>query len=671
MSRKCLRIALLSTAMSAITTQAMLAQTELAATEAVANTSTQTPLLNTEPTANPRIQTSVLGDQNSDEADNSISPGEDTNLVDEIEEMAEETAKTESQTEQLGKPIFVEVAPDPELELSENTESSQAEPSNAQTTSEVEGSTVTVTSEIEENINSEKIKDFTPLINAAQASALTTEIETLLGAPIEGITSGEQEALQAFYEARFNKPYFILDEAANNALDRALSLVNEEGLPPARYEMPETSGDMALAELHAAAQFLRYSRDMEQGMINPRSLGKEFDLSPQGRSYDELLTAYISSSDKNAFMQDLAPNDLAYPIMKKELAKLHSVMGENIEEPIIVPTGLTLKLEVSSPNVALLRDRLKQLGFDAGFSAEPNMFDLPLETQVKSYQAAAGLSDDGVVGPATLNVLNTGPKDHLRKVLIGMERLRWGSSNVSGRQIHVNLANFTAQVRDDNQKTFETIVVVGKNDPQYRTPEFNDTMTHLIVNPKWNVPQSISVKEYLPKIQRDPGYLARNNITMRIKGSGQVVSPKQIDMSQFTVNDFPFLLQQQEGDGNALGNVKFMFPNSHNIYLHDTPSKSLFARSIRTFSHGCVRVRDPEDLATTLLSRQYDDPRGTYKSFLNSGRERQVNFETAIPVHLTYFTAYPNDNGTISYASDSYGRDQILAKALREKGLEL
>lgn len=517
----------------------------------------------------------------------------------------------------------------------------------------------------------DEFEQIVPLANSSNLVGLNSQIEGFVNAPIEGLTNEEQEAIKSFYVARAYSPFFVQDENANKALNIAISNVSSEGLPASRYRFSGEDLDLAHAEVFAAAKFIRYGRDMERGMIDPRSLSSEFDFTPQGRGYDELLTQFSSASDKAAFMKDLQPKDPAYGAMKAELASIYSVLGQDIAEPILVPEGATLKLGERDPRVATLRARLEQLGYPSSSSIDPQAFDEPLESAVMAFQSKASLSSDGVVGPATINVLNSGPSDHLRKVLVGMERLRWGPQNVSGRQIFVNLANFTAQVRDDNIKTFETIVVVGKNDPKYRTPEFNDTMTHLIVNPKWNVPESISVREYLPKIQRDPGILSRQNIVMRIKGSGQEVSPHQIDMSQFTVDDFPFLLQQQSGDGNALGNVKFMFPNSHNIYLHDTPSKSLFSRSVRTFSHGCVRVRDPEDLATTLLAPQFSDPRGTYRDYVATGSEKQVNFDTPIPIHLTYFTAYLNELGTISYTGDAYGRDGIVADALKAKGLDI
>ncbi len=557
----------------------------------------------------------------------------------------------------------------------------------------------------------------------AGGEALTGDpaLESHLDQDIEGVSSDERLALLDIYQSRNFAPYFSANAAAQTALEEAIAEASTQGLPASRYEMPDAMGDEALAEIYQAATLLRYAHDMERGLVAPRSLGKEFDFDTNGRSYVEIFNAFESAPDKAAFFVSLEPNDPAYPLLKQELAGIHKVMGEGIAEPILVPEGETLRMGDNHARVVALRGRLEQLGFSlerpeiigsatvatadaeadmildelAGEASEPEMvveemaeeviepelveivettpedFDANVDYAVKEFQKAAGITVDGIVGPGTVRALNQGPEDRLKSVLIAMERHRWASPERSGRHIYVNIANFMAEVRDDNEKVFETRVVVGKNKSTHRTPEFHDEMTHLIVNPKWNVPSSISVREYLPIIQRDPGYLARNNITMRIKGSGQVVSPTQIDMSQFTVNDFPFLLQQQSGDGNALGNVKFMFPNSHNIYLHDTPSRSLFSRSKRTFSHGCVRVGDPEDLATLLMAPQVSNPRETYRGYVASGKERQVNLEQPVAVHLTYFTAYPNDNGGISYAEDSYGRDALLADALRAKGVDL
>jgi murein L,D-transpeptidase YcbB/YkuD len=216
----------------------------------------------------------------------------------------------------------------------------------------------------------------------------------------------------------------------------------------------------------------------------------------------------------------------------------------------------------------------------------------------------------------------------------------------------------------------ESRVVVGLN--THRTPEFSDVMKHLIVIPTWHVPRSIATEEILPELQRDPGYLARKN--MRLVPTGGTEAPANASALYwrlFSENDFPFRVKQNPGDDNALGVVKFMFPNQHAIYLHDTPSKSLFAKDARAFSHGCVRVEKPFELAHLLLASQESDPAAAFQRWLGGGRERQVDLAEPVPVHLTYRTAWVDDLGRHNFRSDVYGRDRTVAAALATAGVDV
>lgn len=570
----------------------------------------------------------------------------------------------------------------------------------------VSGDTAVTTTEIR------PMPDFAPLLLASgdDQLAFADAIRGALGDPSLAIPDEILPALSTYYNDHAFAPVFVNDPIGVETSLRALIDAVDHGLPAARYQLASLAAPAsdvkakARFEVELAARVLQYSRDQEKGLVLPRSLGDEFDFEPSARDYSAYLPAYGQSADKAQYFNALLPNDPAYLPMVAELKRLRALGGQGIDAAK-VPAGKTLRPGDSDNRVALLRARLAAMGYkvpigaitgsatevteailadiagvtpviasdttskDYSPPANPAYFDQGLEAVVRAYQSDAGIDVDGVVGPSTLANINAGPEEKIRSLIVGLERQRWGSDDRDGRQIFVNIANFMAEIRDNNAKSFETRVVVGKNKDGWRTPEFNDEMTHLIVNPKWYVPESISVREYLPKIQADPGYLERNNITMKIAATGQVVSPRQIDMRQFTVDDFPFSLVQGEGDDNALGDVKFMFPNSHNIYLHDTPSKSLFARAARAFSHGCVRVADPVDLAKALLAPQTHDPAGTYSQLLATGKERRVDLAQPVPIHLTYFTAYLNDTGAISFANDSYGRDIILKSQLEAEGV--
>jgi L,D-transpeptidase YcbB len=236
------------------------------------------------------------------------------------------------------------------------------------------------------------------------------------------------------------------------------------------------------------------------------------------------------------------------------------------------------------------------------------------------------------------------------------------------RHIWVNLPDFTAKVIDDGKVTFESDTVVGMNQPDRRSPEFSDMMEFLVINPTWNVPRSITVKEYLPMLQRNPNAAGHLRI---VDSHGRAVDRSAVDFTQFTARNFPFSMSQAPSDGNALGLVKFMFPNRWNIYLHDTPQKPLFAKEVRAFSHGCIRLGRPFDLAYVLLAAQTSDPEGLFRSHLETGHESVVTLDKPVPVHLVYFTAWPNAAGHIEYRRDVYGRDGRIFAAMEAAGVAL
>ena len=220
---------------------------------------------------------------------------------------------------------------------------------------------------------------------------------------------------------------------------------------------------------------------------------------------------------------------------------------------------------------------------------------------------------------------------------------------------------------DGGNVSFETRSVVGQNLSSHRPPEVSDEMDHMVINPSWYVPRSIIVNEYLPALRNNSGAAGHLVIT---DARGRTVS-RATDFSQFSARNFPFDMRQPPGPGNALGYVKFMFPNKYNIYLHDTPSKSLFGRETRTFSHGCVRLQDPFDFAYVMLGPQEADPEAFFQSVLRSGQETRVDLEQPVPVHLVYRTAFTDTRGEMNYRKDMYGRDAKIWSALQAAGVDL
>jgi murein L,D-transpeptidase YcbB/YkuD len=295
-------------------------------------------------------------------------------------------------------------------------------------------------------------------------------------------------------------------------------------------------------------------------------------------------------------------------------------------------------------------------------------YDKAMRSAVQAFQLAHGLPSDGVAGPATIVEINRSPEDRLKSVIVAMERERWMDLDRDVRHIWVNQPDFTARIVDGGRTVFRTRVVIGKDVPDQRSPEFSDEMEHMVINPSWGVPRSITVKEYLPLLQRNRNAVGHLQV---IDGNGRVVPRGAVNFAGYTAKNFPFALRQPPSDGNALGKVKFMFPNTYNIYLHDTPSKSLFAHDVRAYSHGCIRVADPFDLAHALLSVQSKAAEDEFDAHLRTGDETMVKLLTPVPVHLVYFTAYPEAKGRMGYRRDVYGRDALLWDALAAAGVAL
>jgi len=254
----------------------------------------------------------------------------------------------------------------------------------------------------------------------------------------------------------------------------------------------------------------------------------------------------------------------------------------------------------------------------------------------------------------------------LPNVLVAMERERWMNFPRGKRHVWVNLTDFSAAIVDDDKVTFRTRSVIGKNTADRQSPEFSDQMEYMELNPYWNVPRSISIKEYLPRMLLDPSAAAHLQL---VDDRGNVVGRAGVSFSSYTPKSFPYNLRQPPSRGNALGLVKFMFPNPHNVYLHDTPAKSLFQRDRRDFSHGCIRLNDPFDFAYELLAPQVDDPVAFFQERLRTGQNMQIPLEEPVPVHLVYRTVFTSVKGRLNFRHDVYGRDAKIFAALRKAGV--
>lgn len=479
------------------------------------------------------------------------------------------------------------------------------------------------------------------------------------------------DAARSFYKARDYQPIWMgeANTARANALVAALEGAGDHGLPVRRYTLDALRDALAVgrsdpsvaaeAEMFATRIFLSYARDLSSGALEPSKIDREIAVRPPRREETALLTAF-SKSSPTAFFKALAPQHDHYKKLMAEKKRLEAEVANDTTPSL---GNRTLQRGSKGPEVVALRARLAQLGYgDLGTS---EVFDKELRAAVRQFQKDRGLGADGIVGPGTRRAFGGNAADKLKKVIVNLERERWLNRDRGKRHIIVNIADFSFTLYEDDKPAFYSVTVVGKRNKD-RTPEFHDEMTHMVVNPTWHVPPSIAGKEYLPTLKRRGGLRG-----LRVIGrSGRAVDTASVDWSKYSAKNFPYSIKQPPGPRNALGRVKFMFPNRFNIYLHDTPSKNLFKREVRAFSHGCVRVQRPFEFAHKLLEAQTADPKGAFESWLKTGREQYVNLQTPVPVYLTYKTAFVANDGTIGYRGDIYGRDAKLWRALTDAGVE-
>jgi L,D-transpeptidase YcbB len=517
------------------------------------------------------------------------------------------------------------------------------------------------------------------LVRFCSAFAIAAVLATPLAAQSTPFTrslaeaASQDEGLAGFYRDR---GYATLWTAAKDAPRRqallaALAQAGAQGLPQSRYgahdlveaaQSVQTEGDLGRLEVAFSQAFLRYATDLNSGALTPKKvdggiLREIIRLKPA-----DLLNGIATATRPQSYLRSLAPQAPEYARLVKAKLTLEAGLGQETH----VAAG---KLQQGDKGEAViaLRDRLTELGYlPASASAE---FDAGIRRAVQRFQLDQGIEASGIVGGSTVEALNESARTRLESVTVALERMRWmANTPLGGRHIWVNQPSFTAQIIDEGRVTFETRAVIGKNVPDQRSPEFSDQMEYMVVNPSWGVPRSIIVKEYLPLLQRNPNAVSHLQV---IDGAGRVVSRGAVNFAAYSARTFPFGLRQPPSDGNALGKVKFMFPNPYNIYLHDTPAKALFGNEMRAYSHGCIRLGDPFDFAYALLSKQSADPKGEFADHLATKRENSVSLKDPVPVHLVYYTAWPTPKGMIGYRPDVYGRDAKLFEALTEAGVVL
>ncbi|MFC7333873.1 L,D-transpeptidase family protein [Rhodocista pekingensis] len=498
-----------------------------------------------------------------------------------------------------------------------------------------------------------------------------------------GVRGGDREGedlmqLGRFYDGRASAPVWIENGRPSpraHLLYAALAAAAEDGLDPRRYGVQRLGallehGDSpdALAELEVLLSrgALLFGRDLAAGRLDPSRIDPELIVERQEPDPQELLRRVAEAADPGGTVRAMAPARPEYRRLREALAAYRTLAAAG-GWPAVPTGGETLKPGQGDPRVPALRARLAATGElpqTAPAPADPQLYDPALEAAVRLFQRRNGLEPDGAVGRQTVVALNVTARQRVTQIEINMERWRWLPADLGPSYLIVNLAAFDLAVFEGDRPVHTARIVVGA--PFTRTPVFSESMTYLELNPYWNVPPTIARDEIFPKARKDPGYLARHGYELLSDWSETAVpvDPATVDWRHGSLNRYK--VRQKPGDTNSLGRIKFMFPNRFNVYLHDTPSKRLFERANRTFSHGCMRVENPLDLAETVL--RLTGTAGWDRARLDAaiaGNQRQVvRLRRPLPVHVTYVTAFVEEDGTVAFRPDIYGRDATLAAAL-------
>lgn len=497
----------------------------------------------------------------------------------------------------------------------------------------------------------------TPVVTLSAADqSVADKLKDLLAAKSSKYfdRKGERDGAASFYKDRAYAPIWIENGQPNaraNAMVAYLKTVDSDGLEPSEYATPEIKADadadaLADAELKLTDAALTFARHAATGRVSFTRISNDMYYDLKFPEPSEVLGKLAAGGNAGETLAAYLPQHPAYKALKAKYAEARGKIGE--PAPARIPDGPTLKIVKSKPmddpRVPLLRKRL-------GITQNPDStsYDQDVADAVKKFQAAHSLSADGMMGNSTVNAIN-GPSraKETDTILVNLERWRWIDHDLrGGTYVMVNIPDYTLKLVKDGGEYWKTRIVVGQ--PSKPTPLITATMKFITVNPTWNVPPSIIAHEYLPALRQDPGALARIGLKMEHNKDGTV------------------RIYQPPGEANALGRIRFNFPNKFLVYQHDTPNKNLFAHDKRAYSHGCMRVQNPMTYAEKLLSIEYPDKgysEAKIKSMLGHN-EINIDFPKPLPVHLTYQTAFVDDAGKLETREDVYGIDARMLKAMK------
>jgi murein L,D-transpeptidase YcbB/YkuD len=506
-------------------------------------------------------------------------------------------------------------------------------------------------------------------IACAESPTTTPQLQALLaGTAPKNVTKDAWSEVQAFYGTREQMLAWTVASGVNETTHQAFAVLDtasDHGLDPADYsaadlkeraaslEQIEDDEERARAvadlDMRITASLLRLARHVATGRLSPKTIDARWNQKRQPPDYVAALQK-AADGELTTLLDALQPRHPEYQPLRSALTSLRAQAQRGW--PSVPRT--TLKVGQWHAAVAVLRQRLAASGYLPGTTPlDSTHFDADVEAAVKAFQEHHGLAATGVVDRMTIEKMNTPVDSRITQVAMNLERWRWLPDDLGTRHFLVNVPDFHLFARENGKVALDMRVVVGKRGNE--TPLFSDTMETVVFSPYWNVPETIALEETAPAVAQDPEFLARNNMEV-VNAKGEVVSPESIPWGdEGALEQYRF--RQRPGANNALGYVKFLFPNEHAVYLHDTPADTLFKRIGRAFSHGCVRVEQPAVLAKYVLRDQPEWTDDAIRSAMRAGDERHVKLAEKIPVHIVYMTAWVDPNGGLHFEDDVYGYD--------------
>jgi L,D-transpeptidase YcbB len=519
---------------------------------------------------------------------------------------------------------------------------------------------------------------FLSFSSCRQAPTTSTHLQALVNRdapPHESISAEVWEDARRFYAERQHTFAWVAGDGVDQ---RSLQALDTVGAAEAHGLNPQHYGEADLRQLHAtissldgdAADFaqqlatfdvrvttalLQLGRHVATGRLAPKVIDPRWNARREPPDYVAALQR-ATQEGAPTFLRAVQPR---HPEYEKLVDALRSLRAQGGEGWVRVPRA-SVKTGQWSAAVVPLRQRLASSGYlPANAPLDSPQFDATMEGALKAFQEHHGLPATGMLDPATVEKLNVPLEARVQQIAMNLERWRWLPDDLGARHFIVNVPYFHVIAREQGQPVLDIRVVVGKRGNE--TPLFSDQMETVVFSPYWNVPETIALEETAPAVARDPGFLARNNMEV-VDARGRVVSPDSLPWAdESALRAYRF--RQRPGADNALGFVKFLFPNEHAVYLHDTPADALFKRIGRAFSHGCVRVEEPERLAEYVLRDQPEWTPEAIRTAMRSGEERHVKLREPIPIYIIYMTAWVDEKGGLHFQDDVYGYDARQARA--------